>query len=514
MGTSQPRRERGRTLIEHAPDQLVWVLSARESKVPSSRKADESGQVDYQLKDLRKFVAGIGGRIDREVPEPNVSSFKRRKVPLPDGTYGYRVIRPDWEAILTSLRRGECNALATVDLDRATRDPRILEDLIDVVEYYGAYVVSMTGNINLSTDDGISRARDIVRQRNDESRNTSRRVGIGKRNAAYEGKNHGGPHRPYGWRKDRIRLHKRESDLLKETYGRIIAGISPLSLANEWNERKIRTVTGVLWRAATIRNMFLRPRIAGWVVRHGEILRDEDGNPVRGRWESILTEDEYAAVTRAWGPAENAEKSRETGKGRGYRTSHLLSPFVRCGKCNARMVGTTRRDQRTKELVSVYRCPSKGQGGCGSLGRDAQPVEKYVKALVIADQQRIASMKFKELPPWPKEKELNDLLSRIDESTRQYEAGQYPAERYFPSVARMESAVAELRREKKRYDSGADRRRNVIANLAEEWDKPWFAIELKQAAIARSLTAVVIKPAGKGVRFHPDQLTPIWREDR
>ncbi|WP_236789382.1 hypothetical protein [Amycolatopsis sp. GM8] len=47
----------------------------------------------------------VGGRIDREVPEPNVSSFKRRRVMLPDGTYGYRVVRPDWEAILTSLRR-------------------------------------------------------------------------------------------------------------------------------------------------------------------------------------------------------------------------------------------------------------------------------------------------------------------------------------------------------------------------------------------------------------------------
>ncbi|HEY4018724.1 MAG TPA: recombinase family protein, partial [Pseudonocardiaceae bacterium] len=75
----------------------------------------------------------IGGRIDREVPEPNVSSFKRRRVLLPDGTYGYRVVRPDWEAILTALRRGEANALAVVDIDRATRDPRILEDLIDAV---------------------------------------------------------------------------------------------------------------------------------------------------------------------------------------------------------------------------------------------------------------------------------------------------------------------------------------------------------------------------------------------
>src|SRR6266540_6155226 len=181
MSTRSPRRERGRTLIERAPDQLVWALSARESRVPSGRGIEDPGQVDHQLSDLREFVRGIGGRIEREVPEPNVSSFKRKRVQLPDGTFGYRVVRPDWEAILTALRRGECNALAVVDIHRATRDPRILDDSIDVVEFYGVYVVSMTGNIDLSTDAGIDSARSLVNQRNAESRNTSRRVADGKR---------------------------------------------------------------------------------------------------------------------------------------------------------------------------------------------------------------------------------------------------------------------------------------------------------------------------------------------
>ncbi|MEV7045663.1 recombinase family protein [Amycolatopsis sp. NPDC051061] len=202
------------------------------------------GQVDYQLSDLRKFVKTIGGRVEREVPEPNVSSFKRRRVLLPDGTYGYRVVRPDWESILTALRRDECNALACADIDRATRDPRILEDLIDAVELCGIYVVSMTGNINLTTDDGIDSARRLVGQRNSESRNTSRRVTKGKRRAAHEGKNHGGPLRPFGWRKDRIKVNKRESKHILAAVPRIIAGLSPLTLAQEWNKRKYRLLPG------------------------------------------------------------------------------------------------------------------------------------------------------------------------------------------------------------------------------------------------------------------------------
>jgi hypothetical protein len=82
-------------------DQLIWVLLARES-------TDRERQLGNQLTDLRAQVARIGGRIDREIPENAVSAFKRQRVELPDGTYGYRVVRPEWENILTALQgRGQ-----------------------------------------------------------------------------------------------------------------------------------------------------------------------------------------------------------------------------------------------------------------------------------------------------------------------------------------------------------------------------------------------------------------------
>ncbi|WP_279582891.1 hypothetical protein [Fodinicola feengrottensis] len=60
-----------------------------------------------QLTDLRKFVKDIGGTIFREVPENAVSATKKTRKLLPDGTYGWEVKRPKWDAILTDLRRGE-----------------------------------------------------------------------------------------------------------------------------------------------------------------------------------------------------------------------------------------------------------------------------------------------------------------------------------------------------------------------------------------------------------------------
>src|SRR6266704_6211901 len=229
MTTSAPRRAGGRTLIDLDPGKLSWVLLARES-------VDRSEQVDNQLTDLRARVAAIGGRIDREIPENAVSAFKRKRVPLPDGTFGYRVVRPEWEKILTALRRGDVNALMVPDIDRATRDPRTLEDLIDAVELYGLYVASLTGNIDLTTDSGISAARSLVNQRNQESRNTSRRVIDGQRHAAMKGGNHGGQLRPFGWRKDRIHLNKREVAHIRRELPRILSGVRPITVAPEWNE--------------------------------------------------------------------------------------------------------------------------------------------------------------------------------------------------------------------------------------------------------------------------------------
>jgi DNA invertase Pin-like site-specific DNA recombinase len=505
MATSTPRRAGGRTLIGVDPGQLTWVLLARES-------TDRERQLDNQLADLREHVSSIGGRIDREIPENAVSAFKRQRVELPDGTYGYRVVRPEWEKILTGLRRGECNALMVPDIDRAMRDPRTLEDLIDVVEYYGVYVASLTGNIDLTTDAGISAARSLVNQRNQESRNTSRRVADGKRHAAMEGGNHGGPMRPFGWRKDRVRLNKREAAHIRRELPHILAGVSPLTLAREWNERGIPTVTGVPWRAMTIQNMYLRPRICGLMLYRGEVLFDTDGNKVRGKWDAILTEDEYDEVVAKWGPSARSVPSRLGARGRGYRTVYLLSPFLRCGKCSARMVGARRSNSRG-ELQEYYRCPSKGAGGCGSVTRIAAPVNAYIKALVIAEQQKIHFRKLDDIPPWPKAQELADLQTRINETMRRYEKGSITDEHYWPSLARMEADETALKSDLRQYEKRQQARARVVANLAEEWDKPDFTMEQKQAAIAQTLTAVVIKPSGKGGRFHPDQIVPVFRED-
>ena len=133
-------------------------------------------------------------------------------------------------------------------------------------------------------------------------------------------------------------------------------------------------------------------------------------------------------------------------------------------------------------------------------------------ALVIAERQKIGFRTLDDLPPWPKAEELAGLQQRINDQQANYELGRISAERHFPSLARMEAEEAKLKRERRQYEGRQQARRQVVANLAEEWNKPDFTLEQKQAAIGQTLSAVILHPAGRGGRFHPDQITPVFRE--
>ena len=55
------------------------------------------------------------------------------------------------------------------------------------------------------------------------------------------------------------------------------------------------------------------------------------------------------------------------------------------------------------------------------MSRLAAPVNEYVKALMIAEQQKIQFRKLEDLPPRLKAQELAGLQARIDESNRPIE---------------------------------------------------------------------------------------------
>ncbi|WP_223881139.1 recombinase family protein [Nesterenkonia ebinurensis] len=114
--------------------------------------------VDRQEADCRAYAAAHGWEITAVFRENDTSAFKQRTITLPSGERVRRVIRPQFRAMLTHLADGQAQVMIAYDLDRAVRDPRDLEDLIDAKVLAGFTVRSVTGSLRLDTDSDVAMA--------------------------------------------------------------------------------------------------------------------------------------------------------------------------------------------------------------------------------------------------------------------------------------------------------------------------------------------------------------------
>src|SRR5215471_8050132 len=104
------------------------------ARISHDKLRDEHG-VDDQETYLLEEAGKIGWGIRFVIKENDTSAYIRtRKVPDGNGGFIMRTNRPVFLNVLRMLRSGEADGLLTRDLDRAVRDPRDLEDLIDAIE--------------------------------------------------------------------------------------------------------------------------------------------------------------------------------------------------------------------------------------------------------------------------------------------------------------------------------------------------------------------------------------------
>ena len=147
--------------------------------------------VERQEADCRAYAESLGYEVVEVFRENDTSAFKQRTITLPTGEKVRRVVRPRFRALLGFLARGGAEAMIAYDLDRAVRDPRDLEDLIDAKVLYGFRVLSTTGSLRLDNDSDIAMARVLVAMANKSSADTARRVARASKQQALDGKWHG-----------------------------------------------------------------------------------------------------------------------------------------------------------------------------------------------------------------------------------------------------------------------------------------------------------------------------------
>lgn len=363
-------------------------------RISDARDEDTAG-VERQEKDCHKLAAGLkipgydGVEIVRVYVENDTSAFKRKKIRLPDGSMGMRVVRPEFRRAINDLASEAIGGLIGYDLDRVARDPRDLEDLIDAVELTNAMTKSVTGSLDLSTDAGITMARVMVAIANKSSRDSSRRIKRQKDEMAEQGFYIRGGKRRYGRNRDNT-INPEEAKHINEWALRVLGEYvdengneqeekdSLRTITLDFTARGIPTVSGSLgpdgkpkgWHIRTIHSSLTSGHVAGLIVHGGEVVREAvDIKPILDRdlWDRVQIQ------------------LKDNSTGGGHKLKRWLSSVLLCGKCGRRLNGVPTRAALCRPM-GKYQCWPENTphiGGCGGTAIDAQHAQDAAEALIL-----------------------------------------------------------------------------------------------------------------------------------
>src|SRR5947209_5645390 len=134
--------------------------------------------------------------------------------------------RPAWQQLISDVQAGAVGAMVSWHVDRLTRSPRELEDVIDLADKHGIELATVTGEVDLSNPTGRLIARMLGAAARHEAEHKAERQKRQRRQAAEAGRVAGGGKRPFGYADDRITVIDDEAAIIRECAGRALSGES------------------------------------------------------------------------------------------------------------------------------------------------------------------------------------------------------------------------------------------------------------------------------------------------
>jgi site-specific DNA recombinase len=447
----------------------------------------ETVKVDEQEKLCRKVAHDRGWRIVENCifKDPNRSAWQRDRR------------RPGWDAMLEAIDLNQVDGIIVYHGDRLIRQPWDLELLLRLADQRGVRLASPTGERDLDNPDDRFILRIEAAQACRESDNTSRRLRWHFDKAADKGvvRLGGRGGRAFGFEPDGITHRPADVKAINEVADRILAGEPIGAIARDLNERKIFTTTGGPWDHGSLKKLMMRPRLAGLVSHHGQIvgdaawlpILDEDRMRARERWDAVVAVLERKAAGFSY--------ATNTGK-------YQLTGIAVCGSCESTVV--VRHNTRGRSLLG-YGCINPQ---CKrKVHRSIAHLDPFVDGAMVAllgderVRQRMATPVSRDLTAELRqvESQKDALLTQAAEPALSVADAQTQAE-----ILRVTVRGLNERIEKLRTEVASQQIPNVLDGL---WDVDlgrWRALPLarRRAAITASMR-VVILPSRKGPGFDP-----------
>lgn len=242
---------------------LATIFVAIYVRISKDAQAKGLGVRD-QEQDCRKLAERLGWIVYRVFVDNDIRAAKYSNKP-----------RPAYLEMLQAMREGVVQAVLCWDVYRLVRQPKELEEFLDIAEASGiTRLGTVSGDYDLSTPEGRFQARLWANIAANESEKTSQRHRRRQLQIAMDGQPNGGQRR-YGYRHiegaNRLEVVPDEAVIIREMAARVLAGETISRIARDLNRRGIPAAKGGEWVAHTVRTVVSGDTVAGIRVHRGAV---------------------------------------------------------------------------------------------------------------------------------------------------------------------------------------------------------------------------------------------------
>ncbi|WP_432101033.1 recombinase family protein [Streptomyces sp. WAC 04229] len=351
--------------------------------------------VKRQEDDCRLLASSLGWTVVEVYDDNDMSATNRRKK------------RKGYHRMLADIESGHIDGVLAWHPDRLYRQPRELEDLMDLLDSPDLDVelrTVRTGTIDLSTPDGRMLARIQVAVAKREVEHRQERILRKVQELVEAGAIHNSGHRAFEY--DRHfdgtgprrkitgeTVNEREAEYIENWADRALEGETLYSLVIEANGNGVLTSTGGPWSYQGMRALLRSGRIAGLKEHKGKIK----GKAV---WPGVIPVEKHKAL-RALLDSKSKEYKAEHGERKTTARKYPLSGLPRCTcktphvigePCDCKEKGRPHHKMKTSPRsdrpISVYVCAKDG-GGCGARTIQIPDLEKAMEQLLFAQLEEV-----------------------------------------------------------------------------------------------------------------------------
>lgn len=460
---------------------LADVRAAIYTRISKDTEGTELG-VQRQEADCRREAERRGWDVVQVYTDNDVSATRSK-------------VRPEYQRMLRDVESGHIQAIVVWAVDRLTRTPRELEDVIDLADKRGLTFANVGGTIDLSTPEGRAMARNLGTFARLEVENQAKRLRRKFQEKAEKGEPHG--HSPYGYRRvdGRDVPDPDEAAIVQECARRILGRESLRAVTIDLNRRRVPAPKSAQWNTTILRQILLRPSNAGLRSHRGVVIGPSTSVP-------ILNEDVHAQLL-----ALLTDPTRRDNNA-GPTPKYLLSGIARCGRCGGRMRRTVGRLEKGRRQPAAYQCAE-----CYRIRRHQENVDEVVEAAIVARLSLPDAVEMFAVGDSAAADESRREIAAID-AKLETTADQFASDEITATQLKRITATLRTRREKAAARLEAAKPRNILTDVAgDHAASRWAALPLtaKREAVDLLMT-VTIQPAGIGRRFDPETVKIRWRQ--